>query len=166
LEADAMVIPEFLRENRVPFETLLHQPAPSATMLARSVHTPGRRVAKSVLVKAGERYVLAVLPATHKIDLGRLAGVLGVSQVVLATEDEVEQVFQDCERGALPPFGSVYGLTTVVDQSLAGPWEIVFEGNLRHEGFRMRYRDFEAVEVPIRASFASVVTPRRATLPR
>src|SRR5438309_7736409 len=98
-----MCISDFLRSQRVPFETLLHEPAPSATRLARSVHVPGRHVAKAVLVKTVEEFVLAVLPSTHRIELERLASVLGTSALRLATEDEVEGVFNDCERGALPP---------------------------------------------------------------
>jgi Ala-tRNA(Pro) deacylase len=157
-----MCISDFLRSRRIPFETLLHEPAPSATKLARSVHVPGRHVAKAVLVKTGEEFVLAVLPSTHRIDLDRLAGVLGASALRLATEDEVERVFNDCERGALPPFGRLYGLRTVVDASLSGGAEFVFEGNWRHEGVRMRFRDYEAVEGPQRARFAKAIAPRQS----
>ena len=156
-----MSIQEYLRNHRVPFTTLLHPPAPSASRLARSVHVPGRCVAKGVLVHAGGGYVLAVLPATHRIDLDRLAGVLGVNRVGLATEDEVARVFHDCERGALPPLGRPYGLKTVVDASLAGGPEVVLEGNARHEGLRLRLRDYLAVEAPICARFATAAEPRR-----
>jgi Ala-tRNA(Pro) deacylase len=102
-----------------------------------------------------------VLPATSRIDWDRLAEVLPDGPLSLATEDQAEQVFGDCERGALPPFGRLYGLTTIVDASLAGGPEIVFVANCRHEGMRMRYRDFEAVESPVRARFATTTTPRQ-----
>jgi Ala-tRNA(Pro) deacylase len=156
-----MGICDYLRGRQIPFETFLHQPAPSATKLARSVHVPGRRVAKAVLLRGARGDVLAVLPATHRVDLERLARVLDEPSLRLATEDEVERVFVDCERGALPPFGRLYGLTTVVDASLAGGPEVVFEGNFRHKGVRMRYRDYEAIEAPIRARFAEPIAPRR-----
>ena len=156
-----MGIQDYLRSRRIPFATLLHSPSPSASRFAGSVHVPGRCVAKGVLLRAGRAYVLAVLPATHRVDLGRLAGILGVDRVELATEDEVAGVFRDCERGALPPFGRAYGLKTIVDASLAGGSEIVLEGNARHEGLRLRYRDYEAVEAPIRARFATATEPRR-----
>jgi Ala-tRNA(Pro) deacylase len=156
-----MCISDYLRCRRIPFETFLHQPAPSATKLARNAHVPGRLVAKAVLLRAGGGYTLAVLPSTHRIDLPRLAEILEEPELRLATEDEIEHVFIDCERGALPPFGRLYGLTTVVDASLAGGSDIVFEGNLRHQGLRMRYRDYEAIEAPIRARFASPISPRR-----
>jgi Ala-tRNA(Pro) deacylase len=155
-----MSIRDYLRNCRVPFETLLHGPMPSATRVAHSLHVPGRQVAKSVLLRAGEGYVLAVLPATHRVDLGRIGEVLAARDIRLATEDELERVFVDCERGAVPPFGKLYGVPTVVDTTLAGCAEIVVEGNARHEGVRMRYRDYEAVERPTRARFASAITPR------
>ena len=156
-----MCIRDFLLARSVRFEVLLHPPSPSAAHLAGSVHVPGRSVAKAVLVRAGAAYALAVLPATHRIDTARLAEALGVDQLRIATEAEVVQIFADCEPGALPPFGRLYGLTTIVDASLAGGSEIVFVGNTRHEGVRMRFKDYEAIETPMRGRFASAITPRR-----
>ena len=155
-----MDIRQFLRGRHVPFATLLHAPAPSATRLAGSLHVPGNQVAKAVLLWSGAGYLLAVLPATHQVDLGRLGAFLRRDDLRLATEDELEAVFHDCELGALPPFGHLYGLRTVVETSLAGVAEIVVEGNTRHEGLRLRYRDFEAVERPLRARFADPIAPR------
>jgi Ala-tRNA(Pro) deacylase len=156
-----MCIRDYLESRHVWFETMLHPPAPSASKFAQTMHVPGRQVAKGVLVKTEGSYVLAVLPATTKIDLDRLAQVVSGRVVGIASEDEVERVFGDCERGALPPFGRLYGLTTLVDASLAGGAEIVFVGNSRHEGVRMRYRDYEALESPIRGRFALATTPKR-----
>lgn len=157
-----MCVSDFLRSRSVRFEVLLHAPAHSAAHLAGSVHVPGRSVAKAVLVRSGEAFVLAVLPATHRVDPARLAGVLGVESVRIATEAEVEAVFADCEPGALPPFGRLYGLKTFVDASLAGSAEVVFVANTRHEGVRMRFKDYEAIEEPTRARFASPIDAPRA----
>ncbi len=156
-----MCISAYLQSHQIPFRSFLHQPEPSATRLARSVHVPGRQVAKAVLVGAGGGYVLAVLPATHRVDFQRLSAVIGIAEARLAAEHEVESVFNDCERGALPPFGRPYGLRTFVDASLTGSAEIVLEGNLRHECLRMRFRDYEAIEGPTRARFAEPIAPRR-----
>jgi Ala-tRNA(Pro) deacylase len=156
-----MCIRDYLQSRHVWFETFLHRPVPSATKRAQSVHVPGRSVAKGVLLKSPRGDVLAVLSATHRIDMERLVSILGGSAVRLATEDEVERVFADCERGAIPPFGRIYGLSTIVDENLAGGSEIVFVGNNRHEGLRMRYRDYELIEGPIRSRFAVPITPRR-----
>jgi Ala-tRNA(Pro) deacylase len=158
-----MSIRDFLESRQIGFETLLHCPASTSTRRARNIHAPGRCLAKGVLIWAAGQYVLVVLPATHRVDLPRLALVLGVpeGQVQVATEEEASRIFDDCERGALPPFGRLYGLRTIVDVSLGGTAEFVFVANLRHEGMRMRYSDYEAIEAPIRARIASTTTPRR-----
>lgn len=159
-----MLIRDFLQARSIRFELMLHAPSHSATHLAGSVHVPGRSVAKSVLVRSGQGFALAVLPATHRIDLERLAEVLGVGLVGIATEAEVEAIFADCEPGALPPFGRLYGLETLVDASLAGSAEVVFVANTRHEGVRMRFQDYERIEGPTKARFASPIDggrPRR-----
>ena len=115
-----MSIRDFLQARSVRFEVLLHAPSHSAAHLAGSVHVPGRSVAKAVLVRAGDAFALAVLPATHRVDPDRLAEILRVSTLRIATEAEVEAVFADCEPGALPPFGRLYGLTTVLDAQPLG----------------------------------------------
>ncbi|MDX2035453.1 MAG: YbaK/EbsC family protein [Isosphaeraceae bacterium] len=156
-----MLVRDYLRSRSIRFEMLLHAPAPSATRMAESVHVPGRRVAKAVLVRTSDAFLLAVLPSTHRIDFERLGSVLGVDDVRLATENEVVSVFEDCERGAVPPLGRLYGLATVLDAGLSGGSEIVFVANTRHEGVRMRFRDYEALEQPMRARFSVPITPKR-----
>jgi Ala-tRNA(Pro) deacylase len=166
---------EFLRSRRVWFEELLHQPASSATKHAHHMHVPGRMVAKTVLVEAGDRFVLAVLPCTGRVDLGSLGALLGQpdAEARLATTDELLGIFTDCEPGVVPPFGRLYGLRTVFDVSLLEGGELVFVGNLRHEGLRMRASDYVAIEEPLIGSFsvpiaatasvpASSMTDRRA----
>ncbi len=161
---------DFLRSRRVWFEELLHTPASSSTKRAHSVHVPGRRVAKTVLVHASDRFVLAVVPSTCRVDLGRLGEMLGLSatDVRLATADELIGLFTDCEPGVVPPFGRLYDIDTVFDSSLAEVDELVFGGNTRHEGLRMRASDYIAIEEPSIGSFAAPIAPRRpvATLPR
>lgn len=161
-----MAIRDYLMSRRVHFVRLLHQPAASATRRAQCLHVPGRHVAKAVLVRSGQDYVLAVLPATHRIDLDRLGQCLHAADLRIAGEEEIERVFVDCERGAIPPFGRAYGLKTIVDASLAGASEIIIEGNLRHEGMRLRYRDYEEIEHPIRARFAFTNGSARPLPPR
>lgn len=156
-----MEISTYLRTRLVSFERFLHSPASSATRKARAIHVPGGQVAKSVLLRGGNSDVLAVLPATHRIDPGQLALIPGMAELRLATEAELSQVFHDCERGALPPFGRLYGLPTIVDASLASLTHIVVEGNARHESLRLRFRDFEAVEQPLQCRFALPICPRR-----
>jgi Ala-tRNA(Pro) deacylase len=151
-----MYIVDFLHSRGVGFETLLHRPAFAATRRARNMRVTGREVAKTVLVKAGEEFVLAVLPATSRIDLLRLSAALRLdpSRLRLATDEEIGGTFRDCEPGTIPPFGRLYGLKTFVDLSLAGMSQVVFTGNTRHEGLRMQFRDYERLEEPVHADFA------------
>ena len=156
-----MYIVDFLRSRGVWYEALLHRPASSSTKRAGCVHIPGRRVAKAVLVKAGDSFVLAVLPSTSRIDLFRLSEVVGepASLVRLATPDELFELFPDCEPGVVPPFGRLYGLKTVVDLGLADSSEIIVGANTRHEGVRILFRDFQTLEEPNRASFTRPLAP-------
>ena len=103
---------DFLRSRRVWFEELLHSPASSSTKRAHSVHVPGRLVAKTVLVKAGDRFVLAVLPSTAGSTWSGWASCCGLtaSDVRLATTEELIGIFTDCEPGVVPPFGRLYEL--------------------------------------------------------
>ena len=163
-----MYILDFLRGHRVWFEPLIHRPASSSAKRAGNAHVPGRKVAKAVLIRAGDAFILAVLPSTSRIDLGRLSQVvlMPASDVRLATPDELNSLFNDCEPGAVPPFGQLYGLRTVVDSDLAENPEIVIGANTRHEGLRMRFRDYELLEKPVRASFAQPIVASPDTLGR
>ncbi len=147
-------IQSYLLHHRVPFRSILHRPQSSASRRAGSIGIPGDRVAKAVLVHTWDRVVLAVLPSTRWVLLGALAELLNVERIRLATILEVAEIFKDCERGAIPPFGRYYGIEMVVDTSLAGVNELLVETNLRHQDFVLRYRDYEALERPIRGRFS------------
>jgi Ala-tRNA(Pro) deacylase len=151
-----MNIQEFLREKHVHYDAIPHRDTYAAQRLAQELHMPGREVAKTVLLRAdkGYTYIVAVLPATKSIDLAKVSAAFGGSEIELATEIEIQEHCPDCEIGVLPPFGTQYGMRTVVDASLTEDEEIVFEGNSHHEAIRMRYADFHALEEPLVASFA------------
>ncbi len=148
-----MRVPDYLAEQQVRFETLLHPPAFTASQRAKVLHIPGRQVAKCVLLAAGQGFLLAVLPATHQIDTDVLARELG-GPVRLADDREAAQLFRDCEWGVVPPFGTLYGLPTLLDDSLRPDELIVFEGNTHVEAVRVRCGDFERLERPRRLLFA------------
>jgi len=149
-----MKLDDFLTNRRVPFQRLVHQPVYTANRVAQALHVPGREMAKSVLLRTGHGYVLAVLPATHHVNLEDVGECLGEERVEMASEADMDKLFPDCERGAMPPFGSMYQLPTLVDDALAEDEEIVFEGQNHSEAIRMTYRDFEEVEHPRRGHFA------------
>jgi Ala-tRNA(Pro) deacylase len=97
--------------------------------------------------------LLAVLPATKHIDTGRLAEALG-GPVRLADNEEVARTFWDCEWGVVPPFGSLYGLPTVLDDTLSPDTLMVFEANTHGEAIRMLCRDYERLVKPQRLRFS------------
>ena len=155
-----MYIHDFLRSQGVWFEALLYQPASSSAKRARNARITGRRVAKAVLVRAGDSFLLAVLPASCRIDLDRLSQVLGspAPAIRLATPDELLAMFPDCEPGVVPPFGRLYGLPTLVDSGFSEVGDIVVSANTRHEGLWMHFRDFAAIEQPAQASFSRPIS--------
>jgi Ala-tRNA(Pro) deacylase len=148
-----MRVSQFLSDQRVYFETMLHPPAFTAQKRAKYLRVPGRQVAKCVLLAGPAGYVLAVLPATHQVDLAEVARAVG-GPVRLADGDEVADVFRDCEWGVLAPFGGLYGVTTLLDTSLDPDALIVFGAHLHAAAIRMRCRDFERLERPQRLAFA------------
>jgi Ala-tRNA(Pro) deacylase len=140
-----MDIKHYLRDRTVPFETILHHDTYGAQRLAHALHVPGRDVAKSILLRAGHGYVLAVLPATKVLDARQISEFLGGVKVELATEIEIGERFQGCEIGVLSPFGSQYGLTTIVEESLAAEENIVFDCGTHHEAIRMKFADYRSI---------------------
>ena len=151
-----MSLRPFLQKRGVAYELVTHPEAFDAQHLAHAVHTAGREVAKTVLLRAnhGYRYFVAVLPATSKIDFHALDTFLGGLNLSLATEHEIAERCPDCDFGALPPFGTQYGAETIVDKSLTEGEYITFQGESRTEAIRMKYSDFYDVERPLVASFA------------
>jgi Ala-tRNA(Pro) deacylase len=148
-----MRVADYLAEQHVPFETLLHPPAFNAQKRAKYLHVPGRLVAKSVLLRGPTGHLLAVLPAPCHVDTDRLAVQLG-GPVRLASDAEIGHVFTDCEWGVVPPFGSLYGLQTVLEDAIRPDDWVVFDGKTWFEAVRLSCRDFERLERPRRLRFA------------
>ncbi|HLN32341.1 MAG TPA: YbaK/EbsC family protein [Gemmataceae bacterium] len=148
-----MRVLQFLSEQQISFEPLIHPPAFTAQKRAKYLRISGKLVAKTVLLAGPEGYVLAVLPATHHVDTEVLARVLG-GPVRLADDREIGEVFNDCEWGVVEPFGTLYGLPTLLDDSLTADSWIVFEAHTHAEAIRMRCSDFERLEQPRRLRFA------------
>jgi Ala-tRNA(Pro) deacylase len=149
-----MKLDELLQGRQVRFERLHHEPVYGANRVAEKLHVPGKGVAKTVLLRTELGYVIAVVPADHCVDLERVRACLGDEWVEMASEAEMRQLFPDCEVGAMPPFGSVYHLRTLVDEALADADEIVFEGQSHCEAIRMGYRDYDALEQPLKGRFS------------
>jgi Ala-tRNA(Pro) deacylase len=149
-----MRLDELLTSRHIHFDRMPHRPAYTANRMAQALHVRGKDVAKTVLLRTGHGHVLAVLPATHQVDLEQVQRDLGEDRVELAPEEEMDRLFPDCERGAIPPFGSLYQVPTLVDESLTQDEQIVFEAHTHEEAIRMAYRDYEALEHPRKGRFA------------
>jgi len=143
----------YLDHERVHYDVLPHPEAFRALAIAQTLHTPGKEMAKVVIVKVQERFVMTVLPASWNVDLRRLRTVFATHRVRLATEDEITGLFPDCELGAMPPFGNLYGLPVYVDQSLTEDEEIVFQAGTHSNAIRMRYWDFASLAFPVVEEF-------------
>ncbi len=156
-----MKLADFLKGKHVPFQVLPHRETFDAQHLAHELHISGHRVAKTVLVRTGEHgpYYVAVLPAAERVCFELVGSLFNAERVELATEQEIGRLFPDCELGAIPPFGSIYGLRTLLDRDLLEePW-IVFEGQTHQEAIRMRVEDFVRIESPTVGDFAMEALP-------
>ncbi len=139
---------EYLDSQRVKYVSVKHSPAFTAQEIAASAHIPGKDVAKTVVVKLDGEMAMVVLPATHMVRLNHLQEEMGVLEAVLASEEEFKGRFPDCEVGAMPPFGNLYEMETLVDASLARDHEIAFNAGTHTELIRMAYTDFERLVGP------------------
>jgi Ala-tRNA(Pro) deacylase len=146
---------EFLEANKVPYTVRTHRPVFTAQELAATEHVPGREVAKVVIARAGADYLMAVLPAPYQVDLGRLGDAAAKREVRLATEGEFQGLFPECDPGAMPPFGNLYGMPVWVDSILTRDREIVFNAGNHEQTVHMAYADFARLVRPQIASFAT-----------
>lgn len=123
----AATVQTCLSNAGVRYDIIEHPRTSNSTYTAQAAHVPGEMLAKSVLLEDGERYVMAVIPATQRVDIGALHRRLG-REIGLATEEEVARLFADCEPGAVPPLGQVYGIETILDEAFADAEDVYFEG--------------------------------------
>jgi Ala-tRNA(Pro) deacylase len=150
-----MNVREFLETRGVNYEHIPHRATFEAQRLAEVVAVSGYEVAKTVLLRVDGAYMLAVLPAPMMVDLDLACENLRAENVQLASEAEFNRIFPDCETGAIPPFGSQYGLKTIVEETLTEDDEIVFQGNTHEDAFRIRFADFQRLEDPLIIRFAA-----------
>lgn len=151
-----MNVTKFLDTRKVAYKIYPHPEVNDAQHLAAVLRVPGHNVAKSVMlcVNHGFEDVIVVLPATEHVDLDRVSPLLGGATVWLSNEAEISRRCPDCEVGALPPFGRLYGMRTIVDESLSEHPDLFFAGNSRRESIRMSYGDFCDLEKPLVAAVA------------
>jgi len=144
---------QFLDAERVKYACISHSPAYTASEIAQSAHIPGRELAKVVMVTLDGRMAMSVLPANRKVDLNLLREAAGADEAKLATEEEFRLRFPDCETGAMPPFGNLYGMEVFVSEQLAKDDHIAFNAGTHTEVMRLAYADFARLVRPKVARF-------------
>ena len=135
-------IQDYLRRNSVDFDVVPHPHAPSGMRVAQAAHVAGDCLAKGVLLEDELGWVLALVPATHRVRVGAVRRHLS-HPVGLATEQEVSDAFGDCEPGAVPSIGAAYGLRTLVDDALFGRDDVYLEGGDHCALLHMKGRAFD-----------------------
>ena len=142
-----------LNRKQIPYSMIFHSPADSAQVAASAMHLPGKDVAKAVALQAGGREILAVLPASHRINFEKLSAIVG-APVRLMDEEAFSEVFPDCERGVISPFGELYGVPVYLDEALAEDPEIILSAGTHSDCVRMGSVDFVQLAEPRVCSFA------------
>lgn len=144
----ANTLKKFLNIRDVKYVTIQHSPAYTAQEVASSAHVAGRDFAKTVIVKNNGEMAMVVLPADRKIVIADLREMLDTPHLMLASEAEFKGLFPDCEPGAMPPFGNLYGLPVFVSLDLAIEPEIAFNAGTHTEVIKMSYTDFAMLVDP------------------
>jgi Ala-tRNA(Pro) deacylase len=155
-------IRDYLDSQKAPYEWLPHPQAFTAQEVAHSLHVSGKRLAKTVLLDADGRLVMAVLPASHRLIISELKAALGVRHLEMLPEGELAKIFPDCDLGAIPPFGNLYGIEVWVDRTVEESGEIVFTAGTHVDAVRMKYSDYAELVKPHVGRFSELWASKAA----
>ena len=133
---------QFLDSNEIRYQLISHPTTYTAQLTAASSHVAPEILAKTVMVIIDGKFAMAVVPAPRRVDLTTLHSSIGAHTVRLASELEFKERFPDCDAGAMPPFGNLYGMDVYVDEAIAGQQEIAFNAGTHTETVRMACADF------------------------
>lgn len=151
--AIAQKVKNYLDEKHIGYQILQHSRAYTAMETAGAQHVPGKQLIKSVIVKADGKYIMCVLSSNHLINFDKLKKISKSKEVFLATEEEIESLFPDCEVGAEPPFGELFGLEVFVDRAVSENDEIVFNAGTHTDVVKIQYKDFARLTNSKEANF-------------
>ena len=146
---------EYLDAHNIAYVVISHSPAYTAQGIAGLAHISGKELAKTVIVKLDGKLTMAVLPAKYHVDLVLLRTAVNAKAVTLAAEEEFGDRFPQCETGAMPPFGNLFGLDVFADDSLEKDKEIAFNAGTHRELIRMAWEDFKKLAEPKVIRFAA-----------
>ncbi|MCU0847606.1 MAG: YbaK/EbsC family protein [Spirochaetes bacterium] len=141
-------VKDYLDENGIAYVSIKHSPAYTAQGIAQSAHISGKLIAKTVILKIDGKLSMVVLPGNRKVILELLKDIISAKSVELADEAEFKKIFPDCETGAMPPFGNLYGMEVVVSEDLAADREIAFNAGTHSELIQMEFKDYKRLVNP------------------
>lgn len=155
----------FLDDNAIRYVSISHSSAYTAQEIAASAHIPGRELAKTVIVKLDGVMAMAVLPASYHVDLEVLKKTANAKTAELALEAELKDRFPDCDLGAMPPFGNLYGMPVYAAKRLSEDEFIAFNAGSHRELLKLAYQDFHDIIEPIDVPFSKPIPcqPKRYT---
>jgi len=139
---------DYLDQHEIQYVTISHSPAYTAQRIAELTRIPGKELAKTVIVKIDDKFAMAVLPASCRVNLWHLQEAIGADEVTLSSETEFNELFPDCEVGAMPPFGNLYNMGVYVAEQLTEDEEIAFNAGSHSELVKMSYSDFANLVTP------------------
>ncbi|HVO93314.1 MAG TPA: YbaK/EbsC family protein [Terriglobales bacterium] len=137
-----------LDEAKVDYEIYTHPMAYTSEEIAEKQHVPSKELAKVVMLEVDDSLIMGVLPGSLKVHLNTAREYLGAVAIRLATEDEFTARFPECEVGAMPPFGNLFGLQVIVDPALEKDEYIYFNAGNHTQTVRMKYQDFADLVKP------------------
>jgi Ala-tRNA(Pro) deacylase len=135
-------IREFLNGRQVAYEVIPHAKRDTALATAEVEHVPGDEMLKAVMVKVKGKDAMVVVPADRVVDLFKLSAAMRTKDVSVDEERDFDELFPDCERGAMPPFGALYGLPCYVDATVEKKREVYFNAGTHRETIRMGLNDY------------------------
>ena len=161
-----MAIPQRIRDyldsQNVAFEHLRHSQAYTGQETAHSLHVSGNRYAKTLVLKGDGKPVMAVIPASHRLNLPEFQAALKVTHLEMLPESELTRFFPECELGAIPPFGHLFGMDVWVDRAVSDSEEIVICAGTHEDCLRMKYSDFSKLTTPRVERFSELWTTKAA----
>jgi Ala-tRNA(Pro) deacylase len=158
----ATKLKEFLDSHNIKYVSITHSKAYTAQGIAAAAHISGKELAKTVMISSDSDMAMAVLPASEQVNLDLLKSALKAKKVDLASERQFRDRFADCELGAMPPFGNLYNMKVIVDETLTHDKEIAFNAGTHLELIKLAYSDFERLVQPTVLRFSRRTTAQAA----
>jgi Ala-tRNA(Pro) deacylase len=141
------LLKDFLDNHHVKYMCITHSPSFTAQEVAAVAHVSGKQMAKTVIVKMDEELAMVVLPAHDHVNFAALKKITGAKEIDLARESDFKAKFPECEVGAMPPFGNLYGMPVFVSNTLSHE-KIIFNSGTHTELIQMTYEDFLTLVKP------------------